>query len=436
MINRLLGKIVDPHLREVLAGSALGLMIKVLAAASSFVMNIAIARVLGPSEAGLFFLGFTLVTLLAALGQMGLNNTLVRFVANFIAQQKYGLARAVVRKGLIWAAVLCCVLSMFGWISTGWLTNRIFEQPGFDGVLTVMWIALPLVGLYILCAQALQGLKQVAKAMVTLNVIVPVLLVLGVLMLPVETAVQTGWLYVGASLVALCSGVLWWQSSAPKGRFTEDVPSKQILDSCLPLWGVVVLNQLISWSSQLLLGVNATADEVALFAVAQRTAMLTSFVLVAVNAIAAPKFAAMYSQGDMDGLRNVALWSVRLMLLAAVPALAFMLAFPEWLMGLFGEAFRAGAAILVILAIGQFVNIATGSVGFLLSMTGHERVLRSNVLIGALLAVGLGLWTIPAYGAIGGAVATAVAVASQNLLGVYQVNRLLGFNTLAVWRKI
>ena len=113
-----------------------------------------------------------------------------------------------------------------------------------------------------------------------------------------------------------------------------------------------------------------------------------------------------------------------------------MMVFPQWLMGLFGPQFQSGAVALMILAVGQFIGTAVGSVGSLLSMTGHEPQLRWNVFIGAVLGVGLGVLLIPDYGLIGAAIATSVAVASKNLLCVYQVNRLLGFNTLAIWRKI
>lgn len=122
------------------------------------------------------------------------------------------------------------------------------------------------------------------------------------------------------------------------------------------------------------------------------------------------------------------------MLLAATPLLLVILLFPEWLMSFFGEEFREASTALVILALGQFVNIATGSVGYLLSMTGHEKDVRNNVFVSAALGIGLGFALIPAYGLTGAASATAIAIASQNLLGVYQVKKRLGFNTLAFWR--
>lgn len=61
------------------------------------------------------------------------------------------------------------------------------------------------------------------------------------------------------------------------------------------------------------------------------------------------------------------------MIALAVPVLAFMVFFPEFLMGLFGEEYKVAAPLLQILAIGQFINVITGSVGYLLNMTGHEK---------------------------------------------------------------
>jgi O-antigen/teichoic acid export membrane protein len=71
---------------------------------------------------------------------------------------------------------------------------------------------------------------------------------------------------------------------------------------------------------------------------------------------------------------------------------------------------------------------------FRLSMTGHERLLRNNVFLAAVTALALGFALIPPYGLTGAAIATASGIALQNLLCVLQVRRVLGFNTLAIWR--
>jgi O-antigen/teichoic acid export membrane protein len=103
-------------------------------------------------------------------------------------------------------------------------------------------------------------------------------------------------------------------------------------------------------------------------------------------------------------------------------------------MGLFGEEYVQAAHLLQILVVGQFINVITGSVGYLLNMSGHEKDMRNVVFFSGPLALGLGLFLTPIYGATGAAVATAIALASQNLIAVYMVKKRLGFNTLNLWK--
>lgn len=433
-LSKLRTQLLDPHLREILLGSVVGLGVKILSAVSLFLMNILIARSLGATEAGLFFLGFTLITITAAIGRLGLDQGVVRFIAALRATEAFGQLHSVYRKALSWVMAASLLITLIAWLGSEWIVKTFFNQPGFEPVFRVIVLGIPLLALYIMQAQALQGLKQVAQSMLTLSVMMPVSLLIMLLLFPVNTAMVAAEYLVAASLLTLLIGWVLWLRSAPKATSVSDFPSRQLFNTCMPLWVVTIFSQIIQWSSQLMLGSWGTAEEIAYFATAQRTAMLTSFVLFAVNAIAAPKFAAMHAKGDYAGLKHLATWSVRLMLLAAVPALFIMLLFPEWLMSFFGEEFRAASTALMILAIGQFINIATGSVGYLLSMTGHEKELRNNAVVSAIIAVGLGLLLIPTFGLLGATLATATAIATQNLLCVYQVRKHLGFNTMVFWR--
>ncbi len=424
----------DPHLREMIVGSAIGMSVKVLSAVSILFMNIVVARFLGANETGLFFLAFTLVTIIAAVGRLGLDQSIIRFVAAARENNEIDRLHGVYRKSISWVAIASICLAVLASTNVTWLVENYFPQPGFEPVLRSFLIAIPLIALYTMLAQAMQGLKKIAKSLLTLNVLMPIALLLLMLLDPVYTAEAAAGHFILASLFALCSGLYFWHQSVPKTEKIESFSSSQLWRTSTPLWAVVILSQLVQWSSQLMLGAWSTAENVAFFATAQRTAMLTSFVLFAVNAIAAPKFAALHEKGDIDGLKRIAIWSVRLMMLVAAPTLMVMLLFPDWFMSFFGDDFRAASTALMILAIGQFINIATGSVGYLLSMTGREREVLNNTLISAVVAIALGVILIPSYGLLGAAVATATAVASQNLMGVYQVRKHLGFNTLVFWK--
>lgn len=422
---------------EIIRGSAVGFIVKALGAMGIFLMNIAIARSLGSTESGVFFLAFTIITFLSAFSRMGLDNTVVRFIAACSENNEIRSLHHVLLTAFIWAISMSVVVAITLFMSADFISEHILRQPGLGAVLKKITLSIPLITGYFLLSMALQGLKKIALSMVILNVIVPICVFISLHFICVQTALDTSLLYIGSCFIAFCFGVFCWYRISPQITEDQSVINKRIIwSSSFPLWGATVLNQISLCFSQLMLGYWSSSDAVAFFATAQRTAMLISFILVAVNAIAAPKFSALHTTGDSAALKDVAMGSVRLMMLAAFPVLVIMLLFPEYLMGLFGPGFKVGAFALQILAVGQFINVATGSVGVLLMMTGHERLLRFNVFIGAVWGMVIGFILIPRYGLIGAAIATTTAIASQNLLGVIQVKRVLGFNNMAFWKVL
>ncbi len=436
MIEKALTRLrnADADLKEVLRGSAIAFAVKILAAGSAFAMNVVIARQLGVDEAGLFFLAYTIVFIAAAVSRLGLDNTFVRFIAVHHASNEWGRIKGLYQTGLRWSLLASLCVATLLWLFADYLAAEVFGKPAFADVMRIMALGIPLTALFTIHANALQGIKRIPQSMTVLSVAAPLALLILALFVWPQNSVVAGGLFVGASGLALALGAYWWLQPTITRASALPVDRSEILASSLPLLAVVVLSQTVAWSSQIMLGAWASSTDIAVFSAAQRTAMLTSFVLVAVNSIAAPKFAAMYRAQQHDALRRTAVNATRLMVLFALAPLALLLALPHLILLLFGSEFTIGATALQILAIGQFINVATGSVGFLLSMTGHEKLLRNNVLIAAVTTLALGVTLIPPHGIIGAAVATACGVALQNLLGVWQVRRILGFNTLAIWR--
>jgi O-antigen/teichoic acid export membrane protein len=149
-------------------------------------------------------------------------------------------------------------------------------------------------------------------------------------------------------------------------------------------------------------------------------------VLIAANIIVAPKLAELYQQKNMASLGQVARQAASFMTIMASPILLFFLIFPQWVMGLFGPEFAAGWIYLVIMSFGQLINVWTGSVGFLLIMTGNEKSLLSANLIAALFCTLFSLVLIPLYGGIGAAISVAMPLSIVNLLRVRFVWHTMG----------
>ena len=99
---------------------------------------------------------------------------------------------------------------------------------------------------------------------------------------------------------------------------------------------------------------------------------------------------------------------------------------------IFGRDFTGGAWMLKVLCTGQYINLITGSVGYLLMMSGHNKEFKNITIISGIISIILNLVLVNLYGGIGAAVAIALSVAIQNILALKMVEKKLGFNTLAI----
>lgn len=412
--------------------TALSLFVRVIAALAGFFVSLLIGRYLGADDAGYYFLAFSIVMFLSAISRMGLDNTVVRFVGASAPQGEWGIVRSIIKKALLVSLVVSVILAFFVYLFSDFLAISVFGKEELGGVLKSISPGIVGLSLFTLIAMGLQGIRRVIASVVTVNITVNLVLAIFIVLFGISVAEETALAFsVASGITLVLGGALFLNNlSRSDGR----VAWRELFQSCLPLWIVVIMHQTVQWSGQFISGIWVESEQVAQLAVAQRTAMLVTFILMAVNLVVAPRFADMYRQGKVKELEVLALTSVKLMVIFALPIVLLMLIFPTFIMGIFGEGFQEGSHLLQILAIGQFLNVVTGSVGYLLTMSGHEKDLRNATLISGPLALVLGFSLAPVFGATGAAIATAVAVATQNLVAVWWVKKRLGFNTLAVWK--
>jgi O-antigen/teichoic acid export membrane protein len=105
-----------------------------------------------------------------------------------------------------------------------------------------------------------------------------------------------------------------------------------------------------------------------------------------------------------------------------------ILALGKPLLGLYGPEFAAAFVPLVLLIGSQIVNSLTGSVGFILTMTGHEKRAAAVTAAAGVLHLSLAVVLIPRWGLVGAAVANSVAAIAWNLTLLVMVWRTLAIN--------
>jgi O-antigen/teichoic acid export membrane protein len=418
-------------MKELLLGTSTAATMRLLRTASSFALNVMLGRMLGADGIGLYFLAYAVVRIGSVIAQFGLSRAVLRFTAANAAGAEWGRVEGLYR----WALTISSVLAIATIAVVFWQAGRVaalFSEPSLALPLRYMSLGILPWALVSLQAQFLLGLQKTRDALLVEGVAIPLislplLAVLGSRLGLVGASVS----FAAAAVLALMLGrVLWLRATRSRETRPDRFDTRVLLRTSLPLFWMDLTSVVIGMTDTLILGVWRDATEVGVYNVARRVAVLTSAMLTAVNVVVAPKFAGMYQRGELAAISRLARRSAKLVTAAALPYLLAVVLVPHWILGVFGREFAAGSTALVLLAFGQFVSAATGSVGYLLIMTGHEKAMRNNTVVAAALNVVLQLALIPSFGFVGAAAATMISSVVSNLVAMVLVWRYLSVFTM------
>jgi len=186
-----------------------------------------------------------------------------------------------------------------------------------------------------------------------------------------------------------------------------------------------IMGFLYGQTDKVILGFYLNARSVGIYAVAASIVAFIPIALQSVNQIFSPTIADLHARGEMELLNRLFQTLTKWVTALTLPLAAVVIVFSPILMRIFGRDFESGWVILVIGAFGQLVNCATGSVGYLLLMSGNEKRLVRIQLVMAVVTVAGCLLLVPRFGVVGAALAAATANMASNAWTLWEVKRVL-----------
>lgn len=420
-------------LKEILNKGFAVLIMRTLGAGLAFLLILMFARWLGAEQFGIFSLGLTIVTILGVISRWGLEQVTLKQVAAHLSN-KPEVSKGYVRSALIFTFVFSLIICLLLWSVSGWLESELFQMSGLAAVLNNFALAVISISIVFILAEAFKSIGLPVWSSFFQSVMPPavIIFIAGVLYWNESFQVQDAALiYTVGFVLAFVMAFLFWLNRSPKGN-SKAISYKQLIKQGWPMLLVASGALIMNWSDVIIAGIYLDETQVGIYNAASKTVMVTILMLVAINSLTAPKYASFYKQNDIKAIANLAqLSSLVLLVTVSVPTLV-LLVFPEWVMSWFGSGFVAGATVLMILAVGQFINVACGSVGYLLTMTGKENTMRNIMLTTALLNIVLSMVLVQYYGIIGIALATAISMSLWNLWAMIEVRKQLGFWTVSL----
>jgi O-antigen/teichoic acid export membrane protein len=423
----------DLHMRELARGTLISVAMKVIGAGLGFGFNVVVARLLGAEGAGLYFLALAVTVTGSIIGRVGLDNTLLRFVATYAAREEWGQVWAAHALGMRIAVAASSVLALLGFCFAPLIAEYVFSKPELTEPLGWMCLSILPLTLLNLQAESMKGMKRIRDAVLVQDIGVPLFGLMLIWPLANISGIEgVAWAYFTATLLVAMLGTWGWRQAVSGNKAApEKFPFAELWASCRPLFVTSLINRaILPWGPLFFLGFWVSSQEVGVFGAASRVAMLVSFLPLAINNVVSPKFAELFSKGNLQSLGTTARRTAALVTVLVSPLFILLLFQSDWVMGIYGKEFEMGGAVLIVLIIGQMVNVITGSVGSLLIMSGNESKFNHANLFALGLQIVLLFLLVPRYGVHGAALASALSVIAVNVISTYLVYRAMGITSI------
>jgi O-antigen/teichoic acid export membrane protein len=371
-----------------------------------------------------------LVGVLALISMLGLNQAIVRGVSEAMTRGRPAAAGAVVRTSLRLTAFVSVALGIVYLLAGHAIGLHLFSSASIAAA--TVWIALfvPVTAVRLLVPEAFRGFNDIKWATIFGDAATNVTLAVALTLIVVGgwttnlTQVLVISIALSGGLVVLSLGRL---GSKVRPLGVEPGGARALLWIALPLLATNLSWNLMVQLDTIVLGIFRPGGDVAYYVAGSRIATLLLVPLLIVTSFLAPLITELWTAGRMSALEHLLRATVTLTGLASGLGLLLLGLLGPWLLGfLFGDYYRRGATVLLVLAAGAFLSSMGGLCGLALMMAGEQVAAMVITMFVAAVTIAGSAVAADKAGALGVAIAMACGIALQNVLTFAAVRMRLG----------
>lgn len=404
----------------------------ILTAAAGYFFRIYLAHTLGPEALGLYTLGMTIIGFLGLFTAFGLPTAATRFISEYYSKREYARLGDFLRFGFAMLLPANLLLGAVLLAVGPWIAKHFYHAPALGKYFVPFALIMLFGAMNTFLGQVMAGYQDVGRrTLITHFIGTPANIVFAVALISLGFGLAgylTAQVASGLLVVSLLA-VLAWKMTPVPARRSRGIGrmDKTVASFSAAAFVLTAVQFVLSQADNVVLGFYLNAKHVGIYAVAMALVGFVPVALQSVNQIFSPTIAELYATGKHALLQRLYSTLTRLVTTLTLPlALTFMVV-ARPLMRIFGAAFEMGAIVLIIGTLGQLINCAVGSVGYLLLMSGHQKQMVQIQIANAGLMIALCIALVPRIGIAGGAIAAAASVALTNLWALVEVRRHLKF---------
>ena len=402
----------------------------------TYLTNLVLTNITDKAEYGAYVGINNMANMLALFAPMGLNILILRQLPEYKAKENYGLIKGFNRFSILSIFIFSTLITLIAILV---FTNfDLIHGVKNKNYIVIGLCCVPLLSLLGYFQGVLNGLKHIGKALIGEKIIRPLLIAAGSTLLFFLYANPDGGdllsVFLVSSIIVLAIAYYLMQRG-----LKQEVPNHQAEYQRLswikqgwlfvPLSALSVINSRIDIQMiGMIMSEKEALNSIALFNVANKAAMGLGLGLLISNYVLGPSASELFHTGQQERLQNIVTKTSRIVMLLSLPLFLGLIFGGYWLLGLYGPGYNEAYPTLLILIFGQFVNVATGAVGYLLILTKNEKYTIIGMGVSVVINISLNLMLIGDYGIEGVAVATALSLAAWNLIMLYYLVKKTGIN--------
>jgi O-antigen/teichoic acid export membrane protein len=421
--------------KRLLSGGAWAFGGKVVTSICGLLLNAFLTRLLTPEEVGTYFLSYSVASFGAIIAQFGMRQTIVRLVAEALSTANQQAVKSSIKTVAIIIICNCALVASFYYLfAEQWISQHFFESNKMSSVSGLISMWLIILALQAIIAEIFRGFHDIRFATIFGGLITS--------LLSASLFIVT-WFIAGGSdlehililslssgLTSVCFGSILLSMKVVPLKGEAKFKPRRTVAIAAPLFVSTMAFFAISEAHIWILGVYCSDADVAIYGAVFRLVSLVTMPLLLVNSVVPPMIADLYTRKEFIKVEDVLRKSASVAGVPAIAILIMIIGTGEFLLKfIFGEYYVLGFKALSILAVGNIINVVTGSPGVLLTMAGKQNVLMCISIISGLSGLGATLLFIGEFKYNGVATGVCLGVIIHNLSMWYYSKKNLYIDT-------
>jgi O-antigen/teichoic acid export membrane protein len=392
-------------MKDILKGSFIIFIFKVLGASSLFLTYIMIPRYYGIDTFGIFNLIFAIIMVGTVITRLGLDIYVIRVIPTLTKdKEQISLFLKSVLKILFISSFLVTILIL---LISDTLDTYLFKSIDASLYINILALMILPYTLFNVLVEVFRGLDDIKIYSffrnLSQNASIALLLAISIffsLNFDPIYILFTSIMIITSAVVFVLYGFLKKHniSIRIKGKYNN-----KILKNSYPMFLTASIMFIMAYVDSFMLSYYLDEYQVGIYSACISLSMIISFIPMAIGGYISPKISFAYANKDREEVKNIYKNSFKLIVITSIPIFLTIIYFSNFFLGLFGAAFTVASTTLLIVSIGFLSESLCGPVGFILNMTDNQHLFMRILFISLIINISFNALLIPIYGINGAA---------------------------------